>query len=341
MLKVVLIGYGYWGKNIAKTLFNSPHVIFSAIVDTSPSKLEEAKQAYPLVDTFNNMESILQTHTLDAAIIATPVKSHFNIVEKCLLNDIHVLSEKVLATSFSEIHHLFKLAEERKLILDVGYTFLHNSAVKFIKETILDNRLGKLVYLTFKRAGYGPIRQDVNVISDLTAHDISMLIYWLGMPDWALASEIFCLGNSQSDAAFIQLGFYNGPVVDIQCSWITPMKQRIVEINGIKGLILFNDTSNDEKIKIIKTQEEYHTKAKDFGSFQVSLKAGDIIVPNIEYFEPLSVEIQSFINKIINPTHLQNVNEKSYEMTLKIDQVFRAINMSLRENSAKIAVNEV
>lgn len=340
MISVSLIGYGYWGKNIAKVVFNSQNMYLDAIVDISQENQNNAKNTYPNIKTYSCLDDLLGLNNKTVVIIATPVHTHYLIVKECLERGHHVLCEKILSTNKNEIQQLYDIADKNNLILEVGYTFLYNSAVDYIKKSIESKELGNIVYLTFKRTGYGPIRQDVNVILDLTAHDISMLIYWIGIPDWAIASEIFCLSKTKSDAAFIQLGYNNGLIVNIHCSWITPIKQRVVEINGTKGIIIFDDVSTSEKIKKIYTNEEYFSKTKDFGSFQLSIKAGDIHVPNIEYKEPLFNEVNAYINKVIKIDEGKSKsNNKSRLLSINIQMVFEAINLSIKNNSSKVCIN--
>jgi predicted dehydrogenase len=272
---------------------------------------------------------------VDAVIIATPVSSHYLIARKCLLKGKHVLCEKVLSTNLQEIKELKSISETNKIVLEIGFTFLYNSIVERIKKEISKNKLGNIIYLTFKRTGFGPIREDVNAYTDLMSHDLSMCLYWIGIPDWVQAVGINVIQNSVSDVSFVQLGYKNGVIVQMFCSWITPLKQRIVEIVGSNGMIIFDDVNNSEKLKMITPSSSYYKQAMDFGSFQLSLKSGDIVVPNIEYPEPLMTEVQGFINKV-KSLRKQKEEFDTVEISENVAHILNMIEKSIINNSSKI-----
>lgn len=252
----------------------------------------------------------------------------------CLEKKLHILCEKVLCSNFEQIKLLLLISQKNKLFLDVDYTFLNNNIVNYIRQLIENQQIGKINYLTFKRTGLGPIRKDVSVIFDLLAHDISIIIYWLGIPQWVMTTERYILGNEKSDVAFVQMGYSDGTIADFQVSWLNPMKQRVIEVIGEKSMLIFDDTNPLEKLKIIHTNSDYQSMTSDFGTFQLSLKSGDILIPNISYPEPLKNKIDSFASMIINNDSSQN--QKMKETILSNSKVLEAIRLSSTQNSLKI-----
>lgn len=334
-INIALIGYGYWGINLARVIKNNPDCELIAIVDIDETKRNKAKQHYNSCLILKDLSEIFELNNITSIVIATPVSQHFPIVSECLKKNIHVLCEKVLSDKIEEIEELIALAEKHQVILDVDYTFLENSIVKEIKRILDTKQLGEINYMTFKRTGLGPIRSDVNVIYDLLAHDISILIYWIGIPHWVISTERCILKNQKADIAFIQLGFENNIIVNLHASWLCPLKQRQIEVVGVKGMLIFDDTTPSEKLKIIYTNSDYQSMATDFGSFQLSIKSGDIVIPNIIYPEPLKEKFNSFLAKIRNNKIDKNKNNETIKINSK---VLEAIRLSAAQNSKKINI---
>jgi len=299
-LNIALIGCGYWGRNLARVIDENSLCRLHTIFDTNQGNLNRLSVNYCQSIATDNFERILTDNSIDACVIATPVSSHFDIVKTCLENGKHVLCEKVLSENIDEILYLQKLSSEKKLTLMVGHTFLYNSIVRYMKQMIENGDCGEIIYLTFKRTGLGPVRNDVDVVLDLATHDISILNYLLGEPEKTISTTRAVLNTTKADVAFIQSTFSNGIIANIQVSWLSPMKQRIIEVIGTKQMMIFDDVNNFEKLRIIKTGKDYHSMIKDFASFQLSVKDGDIIIPSIPYPEPLAEEFKDFANCIVN-----------------------------------------
>ncbi len=333
-LGVVLVGFGYWGKNLSRVIAVAKQCSLKAIIDSDLKACEFAKELYPNLVIANSVESVLATSDIDIVVIATPVSTHVSIIKQCLNAGKHVLCEKIISTNEEDVIALFELAKKERLILKEGFTFLHNKAVEFVKQTINDKSFGKIYYCTFKRTGLGPYRSDVNVLYDLAPHDLSMLIYWFGQPAWVSGTSRCIIHENIADVVFFQLGYANEMIINIQVSWINPMKQRVVEVIGEKQMLIFDDVSNTERIKIIKTGDDYNKNISDFGSFQLSVKDGDIIIPNIVYTEPLKMEFDSFIEQ----THNGQCDEKGADMSIAVVRTLAAIDKSLKNESKKINV---
>lgn len=320
-IKIALVGYGYWGRNLARIVNNSEQCLLCAVIEISDRNLSEIKTLYPNVAIYKNHLEISNEDDIDAVIVATPVDTHYQIVKHCLLCGKHVLCEKVLSTDMSEILFLKKLAIEKNKILMAGFTFIYNAIVKYMKAIIQNGDCGEILYVTCKRTGLGPIRSDVDVIYDLATHDLSILINLIGKPIYVQLIKNAILNKSKADVAFIQAAFENSVIADIQVSWLSPMKQRIIEVVGTKQMLIFDDVSTFEKLKIIKTGRDYQSMIKDFASFQLSVKDGDIIIPSIYYPEPLKEEIDDFINCILSG----NKPQSDIQLSIDIAEAFNLI----------------
>jgi predicted dehydrogenase len=321
-MNIVLIGFGYWGKNMARAIKKNISCKLFGIVDNNQKQLDDASKIYFGIKFFNSYLDILSEKEVDAVVIATPVYTHAQLAFTFLNAKKHVLCEKALSTNSEEVENLIKIAIDNNRILMVGYTFLYNSIVIDIKKRIESKQLGKLYYATFKRTGLGPIRNDVDVITDLAVHDISIAIFWFGMPCWAKCIKQDVFKNGNADIAFIQLGYSTGFIVNIHVSWINPMKQREVEVIGERQMLVFDDVSTTEKLKVINKGNDYFSKLDDFGSFQLSIKDGDILIPNIYYPEPLTEEINSFLEQI----QTQKINHEKLNIAKKVAKILEMLN---------------
>lgn len=304
-MKIILVGCGYWGRNFVRILKSIPDVCLFAIVDPSADLLD-IESIGTRVKLFTHVDQAIAFADFDAAIVATPVRTHYEIVKQLLQAKKHVLCEKILSSELSEIEGLNNLAKQHGRILMVGHIYLFNPVVNDIKERIKNNHLGDILHVTFKRTGLGPIRSDISVIEDLASHDLSIALYWFGMPD-----KIFCTirdvnGNGLADIAYLQLQYKNGLIMNIEVSWLNPIKQRLIEVVGEKQMIIFDDINATEKLKIIHPGHGYFKETKDFALHQTHIRGGDIIAPNISYGEPLKDEVIEFINSV--NTGIQQIN---------------------------------
>jgi predicted dehydrogenase len=318
-MNVLLIGFGYWGRNIARVINANTSVKLYGIADLNSEYESYIKDIYPNTILSTSYKDFITDPKVEAVIIATPAYSHLKLVYEFVDVGKHVLCEKPLGFCRNEFQQLRQKAEQERVILMVGYTFLYNSIVKFIKKRIEGKSCGKFLYATFKRTGLGPIRTDTNVIADLAVHDFSMCIYWFGIPIWVKNSS----DKKNPEVAFIQLGYPNDFIINIHVSWLSPMKQRVVEIVTDKEMIVFDDVSTSEKLKIISTGTSYLDKGGDYARFQRSVKDGDILIPNIDCPEPLSEEFSSFIKMI----EVLGGNEENLAISEEVSSVLEALDL--------------
>ena len=176
MLKIALIGYGYWGSKLARNFQNLETFKLISIADIKSKNLSLAKKNYPLTNTSNDYKSIIKNNIIDLVIISSPTTTHYKICKFALENYKHVLVEKPLSLSLKEVKKLTKIAKSKKKMIFVDYPFLFSGTINFIKKIINKSTYGKILEIESFRE-QAPIRKDVNVIWDLCTHDISILTY--------------------------------------------------------------------------------------------------------------------------------------------------------------------
>jgi predicted dehydrogenase len=183
--------------------------------------------------------------------------------------------------------------------------------------------------MQFSRNGLGPVREDVNVICDLASHDISIANYLLDdTPIAVTATAVPFFGKEKQDIAFITLEYLHKVFVNIQVSWIDPIKQRQLKIVGEKKMLLFDDIASSEKLKIIETGSGYQDISGNFASFQYKIKDGQVIIPNIPYREPLAEdEFDHFSDCIHRNSSPLTGAESAYNVSVVLEAIQRSLSL--------------
>ncbi len=299
MLNVAVIGCGYWGPNLIRNFTQFPNVRMKTACDLNKERLRHISQLYPSVGTSTDMDEIINDPEVDAVVVATPVTSHYPIAKKLLENGKHVLVEKPMAASIAEAEELNELAQDRGLVLMAGHTFVFTAAVNKMKELISSGELGHIYYISTTRVNLGLFQEDINVVWDLAPHDVSILNYILGSePETVSAEGQAYIQSGIEDVAFIHLRYPGDILAHTHVSWLNPDKIRRTVVVGSKKMLVYDDVSTQEKIRVydkgVTVQPHYDT----FGEFQLSYRFGDIYTPRLDDSEPLKNECQHFIHCI-------------------------------------------
>ena len=310
-MNFAIIGLGYWGKNYYRILNSNDKINLSAVVDSNQNiNLDEGIKHFPDLEDLLNSEI-----NINAAIIATPTNTHYEITKKLLNNGIHVLVEKPLSTKADEASELINLADEKNLVLLVDHTFLYNDAINFAIKSIQDGEIGSLLHINFERTNLGPIRSDVSCLWDLTTHDVSILnAITPNEPTQIRASSFNTSQTKAFDMVNVSLNYENNLFVTMFSSWLHPEKTRKIKIVGDKKMIVFDDLNFNEPIKIydkkfdqIYDKEISQNNNNSFFSFSI----GDVVSPFIQNSEPLQQVVKHFMLSIENDeTFISNNNKE-------------------------------
>ena len=285
-IKVSLVGYGYWGSKLARNFQNSNFFNLISIIDTSKKSLSKAKKDFPLVRADNNYKDISKIKNVSLVVISTPTKTHSKIAKFALKNGKHVLVEKPLSLSLSDVNVIENLAKKNKKLLFVDYPFLFSGSINYIKKIIDSKKYGDLLEVESFRE-QAPIRKDCNVVWDLCVHDISILNYLLSENPKSLKSlKVKSLNSPLADTAYLNLVYKNKINVFLKSSWFSPTKIRLIKFKFKKAIIHCDENEPIYKIKIFKK--------RDKNSLEYNLE-----IPEIDLTEPLSVLVH-YIFKSIN-----------------------------------------
>jgi predicted dehydrogenase len=295
-MRVGIIGCGHWGKNYVRIFDQLSRVEVVGAADRLDTNLAFVSERFPRVSITRDPDSLLEDPEIDAVVIATPAASHYEIAARAIEAGKHVIVEKPLALEPAECERLTEEADTRRLILMVGHTFLYNDSIRKIKEIVQQEETGEVYYLTSRRNHLGKIRDDVGVLWDLPAHDVSIFSYLLERePVAACAVGSSYLRADREDVAFMTLFYPGGTIGHIQASWVDANKIReLVLITG-KRRIEFNDLDNLESVRIFEKGISIEHDVESFGEFQYRLRDGDILSPKVERSEPLKNLCEHFV----------------------------------------------
>jgi predicted dehydrogenase len=294
-----VIGCGYWGPNLIRNFnqLNDTDVVVCS--DLSESRLAHMKNLYPHLRTTKDYQEILRDPAIDAVAIATPPRTHFEIALEAFEAGKHVFVEKPLATSSEDCVALIEASQKHGLKLMVGHTFVYTAAVNKIKELIQAGELGDIYYINTTRVNLGIYQDDINVVWDLAPHDVSILNYILdSQPHEVSAVGHSYIRGSMEDVAFLNFRYPDSVMAHVHVSWLNPNKLRTTTVVGSKKMLVYDDVSSLEKIRIydkgVTVQPHYDT----FGEFQLSYRFGDIFIPKLDDSEPLKNACQHFVDCI-------------------------------------------
>ena len=303
MLRIGQIGVGYWGPNLLRNLVASRRCSVPLVVDISGERREYVKTHYPAIEVSETVDTLFKNPEVSAVVIATPVASHFDLAMRSLEAGKHVFVEKPLARSVAEVDQIRALAEQKKLVVMVGHTFIFNAAVRYVKELVDAGELGDIRYIYSQRLNLGRIRSDVDALWNFAPHDISIIQYWLGDPTplSAVRRGVSYVQEDVDDVVFLNIMYPNKIMANIHVSWLDPHRVRLMVVVGSKKMVVYDDAA-ENKIAIFDKgidRKAVLGQNMDFDnqSFPVfDHRSGDVIMPKIDFKEPLQVEIDHFID---------------------------------------------
>ncbi|MGI8734964.1 MAG: Gfo/Idh/MocA family protein [Pyrinomonadaceae bacterium] len=336
MIKIGVIGYGYWGPNLVRNFMEASGSTVVAVCDLRMERLAQLKVRYPSIKIGSNCKELFDDNEIDAIVIATPVSSHSELALAALRAGKHVLVEKPLAANSEQAIELIEEAANRKRVLMVDHTFVYTGAVRKIRQLIIDNQLGEIYYYDAVRVNLGLFQHDVNVIWDLAIHDLSIMDYVL--PSRAVAVSATGISNipgQPENVAYITLFFASPQIAHVHVNWLTPVKVRHTLIGGSEKMILYDDLEPSEKVKIYDKGVRVSQSPEDVYEMLVSYRSGDMWAPRLDSTEALHTEALHFIDCIEN----NKVPETDGQAGLRLVRIVEAAERSLKARGELVEIN--
>jgi len=298
-LRIAVIGSGYWGPNLIRNFVELPGAEVVAVADLDQDRLDAVCQRFPQVGLTTQDYRDLFALNLDGVVIATPPFTHHAIARECLEQGLNLLIEKPVTLNSQDAYDLKALAERQGKVLMVGHTFEYNPAVRALKQLIDSGELGEIYYVDAVRVSLGLYQTKANVLWDLAPHDISILRYILGAdPVNVCALGSTCVHEGVEDVVYTMLRFPGNVMAHLRLSWLDPQKRREITVVGSKKMVIYDDVSALEKIKVYDKGVKAIRRTETFGDFSFAYHYGDVVIPHIQHQEPLRVQCGHFLDCI-------------------------------------------
>lgn len=334
MLKAALIGYGYWGPNVAKQLYRNKNYVFDTICDLREDRLEKAKELYAdSVAYTTDYNSILKRADIDLVAIAVETSRHYQIAKESLLSGKHVYVEKPFTDNVEQAEELKKIAADRGLRIHVDHIMVYHPAIRKIKEIMDAGDLGDLLYVSCYRQNLGNVKNDVNAMWDLSVHDLSIIDY---LADGANVRFVKALGekaySSRESITFLSVQYENF-IANITANWISPIKERKIIIAGTKKMLVYDDVDVINKLIVYdKGFDKTPIKDMEYDEFVVKSRIGDAIIPKLEQSDALYNSLEHI------RTCIENEQESltNADAAIRVIKVLELANQDLRSNGKEL-----
>lgn len=303
MTRIALVGYGYWGPNVAKNIYRNQEYIFDTICDRRPERLSLAKQIYANeINYCQDYNQILENKEIEAVALAVETSAHFELVKQALLAGKHVYVEKPFTSNLEEAVELKRIAGEKKLIIHVDHIMVYHNAVRKIKEIIDSKEIGNVVYFDCSRLNLGNVKNDVSSMWDLGVHDLSIIDYLMDGETIKYVKAVGAKKFSMKESVTFLTAQYETFLANIRSSWLSPIKERKLVIVGTKKMIVYDDVDVINKLIIYDKgfdvieyspsieYEEYVVKARVGDARIPYVKLGDALYNSLEHFRSCVIE---------------------------------------------------
>jgi predicted dehydrogenase len=337
VIKLAVFGCGRWGPNHIRNFNNLPGCKVDAVADPDEERLERVRETHSGLRSERDYRLILDDPNIDAVVVATPVATHYEIVQEAILAGKHVLCEKPLCKDSEQGEKLVDLARTNGCHLMVGHVFLFNPGIMKLKELIAAGELGRLRYLSASRTNLGPIRGDINVAYDLCSHDISIFNWLLDSePDLVSATGASFVQPYIEDVAFVSMRYPGNVLVNMHASWLDPKKVRQITVVGSRQMATWDDQQATAPVAVYdKGAATAEQDYEDFGEFlRLSMWDRDVRLPNVHFAEPLKVQAVEFLNVLQNGQD----NRSDGTFALGVVRVLEAIASSIQRNGSPTRV---
>jgi len=337
MLNIGVVGYGYWGPNVARNFHAIAGAKLIAVSDLSEKRLAMAENHYPFIKAMKDPLELIRSKDVDAVAIVTPVFAHHEMAKAALLAGKHIFVEKPFTSTSAQAKELIDLAAKKNLKIMVDHTFLFTGAVRKIKELIDSGELGKLLFYDSVRVNLGLFQHDINVVWDLAPHDLSIMTHVIDRKAVSLSAHgTVHFDGGYEDIAYLCIEFEgNAFIAHFHVNWLSPVKVRQTLISGDKKMLVWDDLNPDEKVKIYDRGVDVKSTngGKDgIHELLVSYRSGDVHIPKLEATEALKAEAQYFVECI--EKNIEPFNDG--QAGLQVVRLLEAADESLAHGSKRI-----
>jgi predicted dehydrogenase len=329
MVRVAVVGCGYWGKNLVRNF----HALgaLAAVCEEVESARAAARTIAPGVPVFESFEKLLEQDQIDGIVLATPAATHYSLAKAALQAGKDVFVEKPLALNYRQGLDMKATAERRGRILMVGHLLEYHPAILRLRELLAEGALGRLDYIYSNRLNFGTIRTEENALWSFAPHDIAVILRLVG----ELPIEVTCTGGSYvtpnlPDVTVSCLHFRTGVRAHIFVSWLNPFKEQKFVVVGDRRMAVFNDVTKTDKLIVYDQRVELNNR-------QPVLRKGEMQTLSIVDEEPLRRECQHFLQCM----HTRETPVTDASSGINALRVLEACQISLQLNGRPVVLSEV
>lgn len=336
MVNVAIVGCGYWGPNLIRTFGKLEQCRVTMCCDLDQARLRDAEKLAPGALMTTSYEEVLKSKNVDAIALATPVRTHLALGKSALQRGKHLLVEKPLAVTPEQCQEMIEEAGKNNRVLMVGHTFLYSPALIKVKELATPDFLGEVLHIHSQRLNIGRVQTDINALWSLAPHDVSIALHLMEqMPVEVSASGTSVVTKGIEDIVSVQLTFPGGTSASIHVSWLDPEKVRKLKVIGSKRMIVYDDMSETEKVKVYDKSASVVASKTNPAQTQVELRSGEVSVHKVAASEPLANECTHFIQCIQEGKRPISDGQNG----LAVVRVLDAANHSLKNHSNPVLLN--
>jgi predicted dehydrogenase len=338
VIGIAIVGYGYWGPNLARNFARTPGCRLTVICDQSEARLASAAQVFPSCKMTRSFDDVLNDPDIHAVAIATPAATHFKLANQALQAGKDVLVEKPMTRTVPEAECLIETAHRTGRILAVDHTFLFTDAVRKIKELVAAGDIGELLYIDSVRTNLGIFQPDLNVIYDLAPHELSLIFHLTDKEPLFVQAHGAChAGNGIENLAYLHMEFDDSLIAHFHLNWLAPVKIRQTIVAGTRKMIVYDDMERSEKVKVYdKGIAVRPAEGLDaFVKVHINYRTGDMIAPRLDNLEALAVEAAHFVDCV---QHRKRPLADG-EAGLKVVRVVEAAQESLKNQGRRVLLH--
>ncbi|MDX1418897.1 MAG: Gfo/Idh/MocA family oxidoreductase [Rubricoccaceae bacterium] len=285
----VLIGYGYWGKNIARNLDDLGGLV--GICDADADARERARERYPETRIYEAYADVLADDAVEAVAISTQARAHADLAIRALEAGKDVYVEKPLALNYRDGERMVTVADRLGRILMVGHLLEYHPAVLALERLIRQGELGRLQYVYSNRLNLGRFRREENALWSFAPHDIAVILRLVGeSPIEVVATGGAYLQPNVADTTVTNMLFEDGLRAHIFVSWLHPYKEQRLVVVGSKKMAVFDDRAEPGEKLVVYDQGASWVDNRPIP------RNGEGMAVDYGDGEPLRLEMEHFLN---------------------------------------------
>jgi predicted dehydrogenase len=222
-LRIGVVGVGHIGSNHARLYAEIPAAEFTAIYDVDPARATAIAKKYRVMAA-KSLEEF--AGLVDAASVATPTNTHYQVALPLLRRGKHLLIEKPITENTKHAGELAELAVRDHLILQVGHVERFNPVLSALEERLTHPR-----FIEAHRLSPYPNRNtDIGVVLDLMIHDLEIILHLVRSPVQSIDAVGVPVLSRGEDIANARLRLENGCIANVTSSRISPERMRKIRV---------------------------------------------------------------------------------------------------------------